>query len=732
MEDDLLHSENEDIIYDLYAWTKKVREKTCLVFVYLNLDSIKHKFEILCAQLTESIRNLDIIAIAELKITREEYENTGQLYKLEGYNRVALCREYSAGGGLLIYVRETIKFKRIVINLEHSESILIIVEQCGKNVGFLFIYRPPGRAPHEFIVEIVREIKKFPRMDIIMCGDVNIDISSETFRTEEYENELSALGMERKISSYTREAMRQNNITRSCLDHIYHRGKQEVQCGVFRTKISDHYMVCGAVFERAFEFQMRADAFRTESVTDLTTFRNELYMGLERTVLENIREPDELYCMIEKVFRAAKQRATSIRQTKKRQKPIKPWMNVDILNKIKERDALFSRCRRRNISAVEQSLRYEEYVHMRNAITADIRRAKRKYYADLFAKYKNNMKETWRLINEVTGGRERVKRTDWVQRFGESEEEIAEAFATNFVRQVDDLIKRCDLRAFVRDAGAGSHCGSVYLPPVDVESACAVLKSMDAKKAPGIDDISAKLIIEAADILLPVLLMLMNASLDCQCVPGGLKTAIVKPIYKSGERNDYRNYRPISILPTIDKMMERYVHGILSDYLEGNELIDKRQYGFRRGKGTIQLLEDFNDLMADSLNHRMHVICVFVDFSKAFDTINRTKMVEAMENVGVRGRASEWLRNYLTDRSFLVQIGDSLSKKRSSRHGVAQGSILGPLMYTLYVNDIGSCFGTCKYYLYADDTVIISIHKDFDVAEARLNEEYLVLFVHLT
>ena len=395
------------------------------------------------------------------------------------------------------------------------------------------------------------------------------------------------------------------------------------------------------------------------------------------------------------------------------------------LSQIRERrDRIFSSCRRKDIGSDEILLLYGEYTSLRNKINGNIRRAKKMHYTELFRKNKTSMKETWKIINELTGGRKGMKRINWERRFDETEASIAATFAQTFVQQVESLVEVCEPGPIYLGGHIKRYERLMFLPRIDLDTTRRILLSMDKKKAAGADGISVRGLVEGGDVVLPAITDLINASINSHCIPKELKVSVVTPVYKSGKKSVYNNYRPISVLPALDKIMERYVHTKVMDYLESNNLIDKHQYGFRRDRGTIQLLEDLNDLLTEKLNHRMNTLCMFVDFSKAFDTINRTKMVEALEAVGIRGTVREWMEDYLRDRRFSVKIGEKCSTMRKSERGVVQGSIMGPLMYVLYVNDMNYCFRKCQYFLYADDTIILSTHKSCEVALATLNEEF--------
>ncbi|GJQ75100.1 hypothetical protein Trydic_g9711 [Trypoxylus dichotomus] len=252
----------------------------------------------------------------------------------------------------------------------------------------------------------------------------------------------------------------------------------------------------------------------------------------------------------------------------------------------------------------------------------------------------------------------------------------------------------------------------------------SMIATMDKKKSPGYDNIMLADVIGTLDGISPALVRLINLSLRNAVIPSLLKVAVVTPIYKNGKKDAYTNYRPISVLSCIDKIIEKYVAKVMHDYLQKYQVLNESQYGYRKNRGTIDLLERVADIVNGKLNEHKHVLCLFIDFSKAFDRINHDKLLKILEDLGIRGPLLDWFRCFLANRRFCVKVGNEVSSLRELRAGVPQGSILGPLLYLLYVNDVQHCFQDCKCFLYADDTLILAVHKDIKKAEQMLLREF--------
>ena len=728
IEEDIRQVSLTSYIDNYTEWTNKVGGKNNFSFVYLNIGSIKNKFDEFYTQIAGFADKLDIIVIAEVKLSRDEYESRKNLYKLNGFASVAKCRTNNAGGGLLVYIRNGIKFELLETELNYVEGILLRITMVDgttkREIVVLFLYRPPNLDTGQFIAELKATLRKYPRRDFIMCGDINIDLIKQNNLSGEYENMLYQEGFIPRIKIATREAYRLDALTYSCIDHLYYRGKENLDCAVYRTKISDHYMVCGVLKRQICGH--RGDNLRMETKINNNKFCNIIKQNLNINTVRSIATPEDLYQYIKNVYNDAEVRATSKKIYRRRDKPMKKWINEHLLGKMKYRDRLFIDSKNKNRDPIEKTIIRQEYNRIRNDITKEIRREKHKYYKELIEKNKDNMKDCWKILNEIVGKAKKRNETDWESIFESDLNDKADEFARTFTEEVKMLEINCKTRLTDEDITFKRHITSdktIYIPQIELMQMKRILENLDERKGPGIDGITAKHLKITSEAVAEPLTMLLNQTIDQQRIPTELKVAVIKPVHKSGSVRALKNYRPISILPTIDKVMERYIHTKVNEFLEKYQLLDRNQYGFRRNRGTIDLLEDINDLLNEKMNHRMHILCTFVDFSKAFDCIHKDKIAESLDEIGIRGVLKEWIKSYLTDRSFVVELGRSQSKNTELNKGVVQGSILGPLLYLVYINDMAKCFTKCKYFLYADDTIILSIHKNYDVAVQTMNVE---------
>ena len=217
---------------------------------------------------------------------------------------------------------------------------------------------------------------------------------------------------------------------------------------------------------------------------------------------------------------------------------------------------------------------------------------------------------------------------------------------------------------------------------------------------------------------------IINLSIKLPTFPEECKLAKLKPIFKKSATTDPKNYHPISLLPLVSKIIEKSIHFQIEDFLNKKKLIYMYQSGFRTNHSTDLCLAQLIDFVATGMDKQMHTGMILVDLQKAFDTLDHGVLLEKMKYFGFRASVIKWFESYLSNRKFLVCIDNVFSEAGTLKYGVPQGSILGPLLFLLYVNDLPQSLSDAGSYLYADDTCIFYQHEDVKKIENVLNKEF--------
>ena len=264
---------------------------------------------------------------------------------------------------------------------------------------------------------------------------------------------------------------------------------------------------------------------------------------------------------------------------------------------------------------------------------------------------------------------------------------------------------------------------SIFLSPSTNAEVCLIIDRLKNKKAQRYTDVETKFIKYGKLIISPIISNLFNLCIETDVFPNCLKIAEVIPIYKKGDQNMPTNYRPISLLSQFDKIFEKMLFSRLFSYLDKNQLLNKNQFGFRPNSSTQFAISTIHDKLIKNIDNGLYTCCIFLDLSKAFDTVNHTILLWKLYHYfGIRGTALHLIESYLSNRYQYTNVQGHYSNKLKITTGVPQESCLGPLLFLLYINDLplASEFDTT---LYADDTALMISDRDLNSLKYKANNE---------
>ena len=264
---------------------------------------------------------------------------------------------------------------------------------------------------------------------------------------------------------------------------------------------------------------------------------------------------------------------------------------------------------------------------------------------------------------------------------------------------------------------------SFFFEPVTSHEVKLEILSIPKNKSHGLYSCPTQLLKCSCDIISPVLANLLNKSISLGAYPSKLKMSKIIPIYKADDETDACNYRPISLLSNFNRIFEKIMYNRMKVFIEKHQLLYSSQYGFRQAHSTEHAILDMVETIRTNMEKRLFSCGVFIDLKKAFDTVDHNILLDKLNYYGFRGIVNQWFSSYLTNRTQTTEVNSYISDKEAVTCGVPQGSVLGPLLFLLYVNDIQHCSTKLNFFLFADDTNVLYSHENLKTLELIVNAE---------
>ena len=494
--------------------------------------------------------------------------------------------------------------------------------------------------------------------------------------------------------------------------------------GSFNTCISDHNLIFTT---------LRLSSKLPKSSPKLITVRNykninllDLKSDLESVpwnLIDIFDDPDDSAWCWEELLKQTISQHVHPRKVKVRSHN-QPWMNGEIRKQLNNRYKLFNKAK---VSSDKNSKEWRDYKKLRNICTNLIRDAKANFWKNEFSS-SNCSKSFWKTVKKFNGSSSTLSTgplshkstiiTDDKQKSNLMNSffaNVGERLATKVEPQLpisNSLIYRV------------TPCVSQIIPDVSSFNN-AFDSSVKLGKACGPDNISAQDLKLCEPIAINVLFKVFKKSVEAVSFPEIWKTAKVTCLHKKGSKKDCNNYRPISLLSISSKVVECFICTMLNSHLENNNLLSPNQWGFRKKSSTEDLLLHMIEKWHLALDNGKSIAVLFIDYQKAFDSVSHDILLNKLSACGISGLLYEYIHSYLRNRSQYTVLNGVKSEKKSVRFGVPQGSILGPNLFSVFVNDMPQVVkkdGDLE--LFADDTTAVEFWNSIDEAVSKIKKDY--------
>ena len=331
------------------------------------------------------------------------------------------------------------------------------------------------------------------------------------------------------------------------------------------------------------------------------------------------------------------------------------------------------------------------------------------HYQKFFLENFKNSKQIWIGINTPLNRHKKQQNTIYLEENGfiSDPTKVANKFNDFFLNIAEKLSAKIENKnSKFQDYLKNPNKNNFFLKETTPDEIVKVVNKLDSKKSSDIYNISPEIVKLSNQVVADALTIIFNRCIREGHFPDSLKLAKVVPIHKGDSVLTVSNYRPISLLPIFSKIMERLIYNQFIEFIEAQKILSELQFGFQKNKSTEHAITSIISNITNAFDSKQSSYCIFLDFAKAFDTVNHEILIQKLKYYGVHDKSLDLFQSYLSNRTQVVEVNGKLSEKGTIKHGVPQGSILGPLLFLLYINDISQSSDILKFFLFADDTTV--------------------------
>ena len=660
-----------------------------------NIRSVRDKTASLCDLLIS--KKINILAVTETWLRPHDTHACIADVSPSGYTFHHRPRLVGRGGGVGFFISQQFKVK-LHSNPEYSsfESICAEISYSSFCAHFVCIYRPPGH-PANFFEDFQDMLENLAviHSEFYILGDFNLHLDIPSSITTTFDDILASFDLKQHVTFST-------HIHGHWLDLLITRSTcNNIQAPTVSDGLSDHHTVIANINGSIAPLQSKHNvSYRAIHRIDITALMADILIS--DLITDKKKHLSDLYKQYCQVLNALLNKHAPIKSKWVSERPPAPWMTSEIILS-KRRRRYLERVWRKSRLPLDRS-RYSKQCHLCNRQMA---KAKSDYFTDMVINKSDNPRQLWNCINNILHRRPTPSLPDHV-----SIKSLCDSFSSHFKNKIS-IIRSAFPRHNLSNVSVDFpqvNSQLVSFEPATVDEVRKIIMSSPNKSC-ALDPFPTILLKACLDTLIGPITNIINASLCSGCFPDDFKYAHVTPLLKKSSlpKQDLNSYRPISNLSFISKILEKVVASHLRSHISTNILTNVSQSAYRQFHSTeTALLKVHNDINLNINNGKVTALTL-LDLSAAFDTIDHSILIERLLKwYGISGTALSWFSSYLTDRYQTIKIGNCFSAALPTLFGVPQGSVLGPLLFTLYTTPLSSVIQrhNLDHHLYADDTQI--------------------------
>ena len=699
--------------------------------LHTNICSLQYNGDNLQNLLTNLQFKFDIIALTET--WNPDYkEHCFHPPIISGYKPYAGTTGSTLKGGCGLYISDDLKplvrtdlnhkIKNDDVEIETYWIEIIIDKQPNRLIGV--VYRHPAKHNDKIFLEILTStLTKIhnEHKNVLITGDFNFDLLK--FESIPIISEFLQMMLNNSYQPCITEPTRIVHGNKpSLVDNIFSNTLDTCFSGNLFEKISDH--LPSFVIIKTVKNKPKPNTIKRRNMKNfkIENFQADLSLLSKEPYNNNA---DTAFTFFHKKFQAIvnKHAPFQILTHKQFELECKPWITKGILTSTRIKSKLFKIFKKSK--KLEDYSKFKKY---RDLINSLLRKSKKQYYKKYFEKHISNIKKTWSGINNLLHRQNKQKLTDIFLNVDGNlftdQKTVVEKMNNYFINVAENLAMKIPKpNTKFQDYLKNPNKHSIFLSEVLPYEIDDIISKLGSNKSGDLYGITSIFVKSGGLPLTQILTSLFNKSISQGIFPSALKCAKVIPIHKGDSIFETSNYRPISLLPIFSKILEKIMYSRIIKFIEKFNILYKNQYGFQKSMSTEYAVNSLVSNIVKCLENQEVGFCILLDFAKAFDTVNHEVLLKKLEFYGIRGVALDWFKSYLSDRMQCTEIGNFQSKLSYIKCGVPQGSILGPLLFLLYINDIVMSSKIFKFILFADDTSLFYSHKNKHDAESILNTE---------